>query len=192
VGVLVLALAAAAADAYGNSAAFTEGDAHAVFNAPFQGGAAIGDNSPLFEGAPAQTRGRLGPGPRFEGVHLCATDWHLLNINLVVTNSDGTITTQQQAVTSLNNTTVHYTVDGAPLATEVSPVRNVVDPQVIDPAATQGWGQTTGAILAPDALGVGAHTEHVTGTDLVDPTEDFDLGVVDFFIDAAGTGACVG
>lgn len=79
----------------------------------------------------------------------------------------------------------HYILDGAPLATEVTPVKPLTVPELIDPTATKGWWSTTCAILPPDALSVGPHTEHVVIENLGD------YGNVTFYIDAAGTGACL-
>jgi hypothetical protein len=85
---------------------------------------------------------------------------------------------------------VRYELDGVPLLIMVTPVKPWLrDLATLDPDATAAWVQTSGAILAPDALSVGAHTEHVRIYENSTLTDD--LGDVTFFIDAAGTGECL-
>lgn len=83
----VLAVAGWAATAVANTTPFTQGDAEAVFNSWNAGRLAILGHGGTVKGAPADTRGRIGPGGFFEGRHFCATDWHVLNSGIAVTNS---------------------------------------------------------------------------------------------------------
>jgi quercetin dioxygenase-like cupin family protein len=51
------------------------------------GGEAITLHGGMIEGAPASP-GRVLPGPRFQGVHICASDWHVMAIYLAITDID--------------------------------------------------------------------------------------------------------
>jgi hypothetical protein len=85
VSALVVAICAGTAAA--NSPSITGGDAEALFNAGTTGGEAIKLHGGMIEGAPASP-GRILPGPRFRGVHICASDWHVMAIYLATTDLD--------------------------------------------------------------------------------------------------------
>jgi hypothetical protein len=185
----VSALALGVVNAAGDSPPVTRGDAEALFNAGTTGGFAVKLNAGVIAGAPA-SRGRILPGANFQGVHICASDWHVMAINLVVTDATDGVQTVNEARAVFSTIAVSYQLDGSPLAIETSAVAPWLgDPTSLDPNATVAFSQHFGTILAPADLSVGAHTERVriyqNGV-LVD-----DLGDVTFFVDAAGTGACL-
>jgi hypothetical protein len=184
------ALAIGVVTASADSPPLTRGDAEALFNAGNTGGFEVLGHGGAVEGAPAEKSQRIGPGPQFQGFHVCATDWHVLNINLISTDATDGVHNVGEARRLFATLQVTYELDGASLPIMVTPVKPWLgDPTTLDPNATVAFVQTSGAILAPDALGVGAHTEHVRiydGGALFD-----DLGDVTFFVDAPGTGACL-
>jgi hypothetical protein len=183
--VLISGLAGAALAA---NQPFTKGDATALFNG--NGGPAVLLHNPSSEVGAFQPGKRIGPGQNFQGFRVCATDWHVMFVNLAMVDSLDNVHTIDEARRAFQSLNVTYELDGAPLAVRVTPVQPVLDDvTLLDPNATVGFRQRTGAILAPEALSVGSHTEQVrvfeNGILL------FDLGLVTFYVDAAGTGACL-
>jgi hypothetical protein len=186
---LVMAIAVGAVDAAADSPRVTRGDAEALFNAGTSGGFAIKTHAGVIAGAPASP-GRILPGANFEGVHICANDWHVMAINLVLTDATDSVYTVAQAAAIFSTIGVSYQLDGAPLAIETSAVKPWLgDPTSLDPNATVAFSQHFGTILAPSDLSVGAHTERVRIYQNGALSDD--LGDVTFFVDAAGTGACL-
>lgn len=186
----VAALAVGASIASANSPPYTRGDAEALFNASNTGGFGVMLHRGVIEGAPADRSQRIGPGQNFQGFHVCATDWHVMFINLIVTDSAGTPDTLGDARMHFAAIEVTYELDGAPLAIDVTPVKPWLgDLASLDPEATVAFARVSGTILAPEDLSVGAHTERVRI--YIDGVLSDDLGDVTFFVDAAGTGACV-
>jgi len=188
-GVMLLASVSALAVVAGAAnERFTRGDATALFYG--NGAAAVGLHNPSTEHGSFEPGMRIGPGQNFQGFRVCETDWHVMLINLNVVDSIDNIHTLGEAKALFATIRVTYELDGAPLSVSVTPVQPVLsDVTIFDPNATVGYHQKTGAILAPDALGVGPHTERVRIFEngvLID-----DLGDVTFFVDAAGTGACL-
>jgi hypothetical protein len=178
---VLLAVGAGAASA--NSAPYTRGDAVALFNAGSTGGI-------RGEGAPADRSARIGPGPAFNGFHVCADDWHVLFINLITTDATDGLRTVGEARILAAAVEVTYELDGAPLPVERTPVKPWLgDPTTLAPDATVAFSFHTGAVLAPDALAPGAHTERVRI--YIDGVLWDDLGDVTFHVDPSGTGTCV-
>jgi hypothetical protein len=187
---LILVLAAGASVASANSTPYTRGDAEALFNAGNTGGFGVRLHGGVIEGAPADRSQRIGPGQNFQGFHICADDWHVMFINLIITDSADGPQTLHEARAFFATVEVTYELDGAPLATDVTPVKPWLgDLAGLDPDATVAFAQVSGAILAPDELSVGAHTERVRV--YIDGVLSDDLGDVTFFVDEAGTGACL-
>jgi hypothetical protein len=167
---------------------FTKGDAIALFYGA--GGPVVSVHNPSSESGAFESSKRIGPGHNFDGRHFCATDWHVMFINLFAVDSIEGVHTLGEARVFFASVQVTYELDGAPLAvmnTEVQPVQG--DVTSLDPNATVAYHQKTGAILAPDALSVGPHTEQVRVFQNGALTDD--LGPVTFYVDAAGTGACL-
>lgn len=190
VAVFAVVVAVGASSAAADSAPFTQGDAQALFNAGNTGGLEVSQHAGVIEGAPAPSGKRIGPGQNFQGFHVCTTDWHVMFISLIATDATDGVHNVGEARGLFATIRVTYELDGAPLATQVTPVMPWLgDPTTLDPNATVAFSQRSGAILAPDALSVGAHTERVrvfVGGVLFD-----DLGDVTFYVDAAGIGACI-
>ena len=187
---LIVALGAAASVALANSTRYTRGDAEALFNAGSTGGFAVISHGGVVVGAPADRSQRIGPGQNFEGFRVCATDWHVMFIDLSVDDVSDNTHTLAEARLAFAMIAVTYELDGAPLATKVTPVKpRLGDPTALEPGATVAFSQHTGAILAPDALGVGPHTERVRI--YIGDVLYGDLGDVTFFVDPARTGACL-
>jgi hypothetical protein len=183
--VLVSALVGAAGAA---NEQFTRGDATALLYA--NGGPAVALRNPSTETGAFESGKRIGPGQNFEGFHVCATDWHVMFVNLILVDSIDNVHTVGEARAVFGALEVTYHLDGAPLAVSVTAVQPVLsDVTILDPSATVGFSQKTGAILAPEALSVGPHTEQVrvfeNGVLIID------FGPVTFHVDAAGTGACL-
>jgi hypothetical protein len=183
------AFAIGAVNAVADSPPVTRGDAQALFHAGTTGGFSIKLHAGVIQGAPA-SQGRILPGQNFQGVHICASDWHVMAINLVVTDATDGVRNVSQARAVFSTIAVTYQLDGSPLAIHSSAVTPWLgDPTSLDPNATVAFSQHFGTILAPADLSVGAHTERVrlyqNGLNVDD------LGDVTFFVDAAGTGACL-
>jgi hypothetical protein len=82
--------------------------------------------------------------------------------------------------------TISFTLDGAPLETTRTPIKRFNNPQAFD--LERAWYFQEGRIMSPDDLSVG---QHALSLEFADPTYgDFSDGIT-FFIDAAGTGACL-
>ena len=92
--------------------------------------------------------------------------------------------TKQEAESRLNSVTLSFVLDGSLLATTRTKVVRVRQPT---PPAVVAYAFSEGRIMAPTDLSVGAHTVAFTAT--------FPGGsegsAIEFFIDAAGTGACL-
>ena len=102
------------------------------------------------EGAPADGSARIGPGPRFNGFHVCAEDWHALFISLVITDATDGARTVGEARILFAAIEVTYELDGAPLPVETTPVKPWLgDPTTLAPDATVAFSSQTGAVLAP-------------------------------------------
>lgn len=93
---------------------------------------------------------------------------------------------RQQAQAALDPVTISFTLDGAALATTRKPIKPFGDPQRF--GLESAWYFQQGRVMAPDDLSVGHHELTARFTD---PT-GFEEDGITFFIDAAGTGACVG
>jgi hypothetical protein len=149
------------------------------------------------EAAPADfvgSHGSIRPfqGSPWDGRHFCAEDWHII----LVAGIDGGDATfrREQAVASASQTRFDFTLDGAPLATERTAIRRVVRPETVQ--VPEGFEQfeeayffQQGRIMSPDDFGVGRHELTLTQTDTASGHAEQD-GIT-FFIDAAGTGACL-
>jgi hypothetical protein len=178
IGAALLAVAIVGpAPAEADNIRVTHGDATSLFNAFGNGGWAILNHNPTQLGAPsdAQFRGSIRPfaGSRWDGRHFCELDWH------VIVFEDGEDTKAQAEASSID-----FVLDGAPLPS----TRTVAKRFLADGAQPEVWGVADGAILPPEALAVGAHTLSVDATFF----DGFQFASeIQFFIDPAGTGACL-
>jgi hypothetical protein len=166
------------------------GDAQAVFNAFESAGAVIlrrkGETA---EASPADffgSHGSIRPfrGSPWDGRHFCAEDWHVILIAWI-DGGDASFG-HQQAEASLDPVRNSFTLDGAPLETSRTPIKPMLDPQAFD--LERAWYFQEGKVMSPNDLSVGQHQLSVRFTD-GDGLDDSD-GIT-FFIDAAGTGACL-
>jgi hypothetical protein len=168
----------------------TRGDAEAVLNAFGTGGQVILRRSgETAEAGPADILGSHGSirpyeGSPWDGRHFCAEDWHVILVGWV-DGGDASFD-HQQAKAAFDPITVSFTLDGAALETTRTPIKSWNDPQRF--GMERAWYFQQGKVMAPDDLSVGQHDLSARFTD---PTGVFDTGIT-FFIDAAGTGACLG
>jgi hypothetical protein len=168
----------------------TRGDAEAVLNAFGTGGLVIlrrrGETS---EAAPADFFGSNGSIRPFrdspwDGRHFCAEDWHVILVAWI-DGGDASFD-RQQAQAALDPVTISFTLDGDALATTRTPIKPFNDPQRF--GLERAWYFQQGKVMTPDDLSVG---QHELSARFTDPTGVEDDGIT-FFIDAAGTGACLG
>jgi hypothetical protein len=119
-----------------------------------------------------------------EGRHYCALDWHVAKIAFV--DGGDRSFTKTDAEASLNAISATFILDGAVLATERTKIKRYHDAASFDFEIAYYFQE--GRVLAPADLAVGQHT---LGVSVTDPKYgDFDVSTT-FFIDAAGTGACL-
>jgi len=170
----------------------TRGDAEAVLNAFGTGGRVILANGHTAEAAPADFLGSHGSirpfqGSAWDGRHFCAEDWHVI---LVAWFDGGDASfDHQRAEAALDPVTISFTLDGAALATTRTAIKPFHDPP---PAYgfERAWYFQVGKVMAPGDLSVG---QHQLAARFTDPTSGMDESDgITFFIDAAGTGACLG
>jgi hypothetical protein len=168
----------------------TRGDAQAVLRAFGTGGRVILRNGQTTEAAPADffgSHGSIRPfsGSPWDGRHFCADDWHVILIAWI-DGGDASFG-HQQAEAVLDPVTNNFTLDGAALATTRTPIQPALNPQGF--GLERAWYFQEGRVMAPDDLSVGQHELSVRFTDPTSGLDDSD-GIT-FFIDAAGTGACL-
>jgi hypothetical protein len=188
-GALSLSISAGTASA--SPARTTVGDAQAVFEAFGNAGWAILQHSPRYvDAAPA---GGLSDGTvairpitgvGFDDKHYCSLDWHVIAVSYL--DGGDHSYTMQDFVAVAAETSIDLVLDGGSMTT----VRTASKPFLRD---LSGSGLTTayyfqeGAVVAPEALLVGAHSLEMH---LVDPWGSYDDGIT-FFVDAPNTGACL-
>lgn len=168
----------------------TKGDAQSVLRAVGSGGFAILRHSRVAEGAPADvfgSRGSIRPfqGSPWDGAHFCAEDWHCIVIADI--EGGGPDFTQSDAATIMDGLTVSFTLDGTELPTTRTAISRFEDPARFDLEVAYYFQQ--GKVMSPDDLTVGQHDVEVSVRDPSGPV--FESGIT-FFVDAPGTGACVG
>ena len=122
-------------------------------------------------------------GTPSDGRHFCGEDWHTV-LHSSVEGGDASFTKNDAAVI-LNATSVSFTLDGSALASKRTRIKSVPDPSQFGFVNAYFFNQ--GRVLSPDALAVGQHELSVR---IVDSSGTFEDRIT-FFIDAAGTGACL-
>lgn len=169
----------------------SRGDAQAVLNAFGTGGRVILRNrGGTAEAAPADffgSHGSIRPfsGSPWDGQHFCAEDWHVI----LVAFFDGGDASfdHQRAKAVLDPVTISFTLDGAALDATRTPIKPFHNAQAFD--LERAWYFQEGRIMSPDDLSAGDHEVSVR---FIDPTSGSDESDgITFFIDAAGTGACL-
>lgn len=162
----------------------TKGDAEAVLEAFGSGGWAILRHSKVAKGAPSQgladSRVAIRPFSGWNGRHFCELDWHVILIADIEPVDD--TSSRQDAKAAAESLIVSMTLDGAPLPLTRTAVKRFLNPERFDleDAVFAQWGH----IMSPSDLTVGRHT--LSGQFGSDP-----LPEIEFFVDAAGSGACV-
>jgi hypothetical protein len=159
------------------------GKAEAVFHTGFTGGLRS-------QGAPADPDRKVTIKPFEEkGVsHYCAEDWHVILLGLGI--GEGTVgltvTSLEEANKLFAPTVMTFVLDGKPFETTRLPVR-----PLLRKPPEEVFVLVQGRVVGPDELAAGSHTLSVTVEN--DPDPEFAETYTDtrqFFIDAAGTGAC--
>src|SRR6185436_9555041 len=114
VATVLVVLSALVGAAVAANEPFTKGDATALFNG--NGGPAVLLHNPSSEVGAFQPGKRIGPGQNFQGFRVCATDWHVMFVNLAMVDSLDNVHTIDEARRAFQSLNVTYELDGAPLA----------------------------------------------------------------------------
>jgi len=166
-----------------------KGDAEAVLQAFGTGGVTILKHSKVVEGVPegAPSQGGLGsrvairPFGQWDGSHFCELDWHTILV-ADIEPIDETFT-RQDAKAFIEQVAVNFTLDGAQLPVSRTATKRFNNPEFfgVEDAVYAQWGR----VMSPSDLSVGPHTLSLEFGGLEpDPA-------ITFFIDQAGTGACL-
>ena len=186
----VLALAVGPTSLEAAGPRVTRGEAQAVFEAFSGGGWAISLHYETMEGAPSDFLPdaivRISVGSGFNGLHYCALDWHVIHVALNEGNLAGETRTNSELMEALANRNVELKLDGTILATTRTAARRSLIP---NRGFTEAFFVNIGRVMAPEDIAVGQHT--LVGTGFRPGLPPQTIGTTNFFIDAAGTGACV-
>lgn len=178
----------AVSSAAANSGRSTEGDARAVLNAFGNGGWAVVQHSPTIMGAPAAgvvgSPTAIRPFPPFDGLHYCVLDWHVFVIAWI-DGGDASFT-RDDAEASLGPIVQTFSIDGAPVETERTPIKRFLRAEAL--GLEEAYFFQEGRLLSPGDLAVGAHTMRVESMDSTGVIFD---GTITIHVDGAGTGACL-
>jgi hypothetical protein len=119
------------------------------------------------------------------GRRYCVEDWHVLLAGLYVDEPNDGVTSAGQAKALFAPTTMAFVLDGKALETTRQPVK-----PLLGDFPGKAYVLVQGRLVAPGELAAGSHTLTVTiENDPVVPGAQ--VFTSQFFIDAAGTGACV-
>lgn len=169
----------------------TYGDIQAILRAGFTGGQdAILVHATQALGAPVEDYSRATIDFFTPDVpHFCVDDWHLLRL-FSANSVDGVVFfTREQAITDLQQQTLTFTMDGAPVSAIQTPITqlSVADQQLFGlPGPTFFYQE--GSIFSPGALSVGSHIARLT---ITDPVFGRFHTFEPFVVDPSGTGACL-
>ena len=169
----------------------TRGDAEAVLNAFGTGGRVILRNGKTAEAAPADffgTHGSIRPfrNSSWDRGHFCAEDWHVI---LIAWFEGGDASfTFEQARAALDPVINSFILDDAPLQTTRTSISRFLNPEPF--GFDEAYYFQEGRIMSPADLSVGQHQLSLTSTDDTSGHRIFRSSIT-FFIDAAGTGACL-
>jgi hypothetical protein len=161
----------------------TRGEATAVLNAGPSGASAV-----LFrtDGHALGAPGNLDVAirPYFDdGIHYCVLDWHVLAYIIYTPDAS-----PQEASASFESLVMTFTLDGQVLTTKRTPVKRVADPSFL--GADNAWFIQQGRLMSPSDLTRGSHTLAVTIFNPEIPSDNDQLETT-FYVDPAGTGACL-
>ncbi|HEX8863783.1 MAG TPA: hypothetical protein VGC06_32715 [Actinomycetes bacterium] len=110
-------------------------------------------------------------------------DWHVLALGLVLDEQQDGVSNLGEAKKLFDPVVMTFELDGAPLETTRQPVKAFLG------ESPKGFVLAQGRVVAPGELAVGSHTLTVTVEN--DPANPgVQVYTSQFFIDAAGTGAC--
>jgi hypothetical protein len=155
------------------------GRAEAVFHAGVTGGFR-GQGAPNDPDLQVAILAALEDGQRY-----CVEDFHVLVMTLFVDEANDGVTSVGEAKKLFAPTVMTFVLDGEPLETTRLPVKPFLK---LKP--TKAYVLVQGRVVAPGEPPAGGHTLTVTvENDPVDP--DVQVFTRQFFIDAAGTGACI-
>jgi hypothetical protein len=155
----------------------SKGEAQAVLHTGFTGGL-------HGRGAPDDPNQQVAIKPFFDdGKHYCQEDFHALLLGIAVDEEQDEVRTLEEAKARFAPTTMTFELDGQPLQTQRQPVKPFLIP------SAKAFVLVQGRVVGPDELLAGSHTLTVTvNNDPIAPGEA--VYTSQFFIDAAGTGAC--
>jgi hypothetical protein len=167
----------------------SRGDAQAVFEAFGGGGRAVLQHNSAAEGAPADffgSHGSIRPfaGSPWDGAHFCQEDWHVILIADI--EGGGPSFTEQDAQQIMQGLQIAFTLDGNSLQTSRTAIKRFLNPQPF--GLQEAYYFQEGQLQSPTDLSVGSHQLDVT---ISDPSGQVFQSGITFFIDAAGTGACI-
>jgi hypothetical protein len=122
-------------------------------------------------------------GSRWDGRHFCSLDWHVIRLGRIE-GGDASFT-RKDAQAIFDTIAISFVLDGAALATERTRIKAVPDPSQF--GFVNAYYFIQGRVMAPAELSIGQHALSVQVTDSVGTFAD----QITFFIDPAGTGACL-
>jgi hypothetical protein len=168
--------------------AIKRGDVEAVFSAFGSGGWAVLRHSQVANGSPADVTGSHGairPFDAWDGMHLCAEDWHVILIADI--EGGDTSFSESDAVQIMSTITVRFVLDGNVLTTTRGSVSRFLNPERFD--LEEAYYFQEGRIMSPEDLRVGQHTLECEM--IADGKRTFH-NTIRFFVDPVGAGACAG
>ena len=157
----------------------SRGEAEAVFHAGVTGGF-------RGHGAPNDPNRQVAILPLDpDGLRYCVEDFHVLVMTLIIDEANDGVTSVGQAKKLFAPTVMRFVLDGVPLETRRLPVKPFLKEK---PA--EAYVLVQGRVVAPGEPAAVSHALTVTvENDPVVPEVQVFTG--QFFIDAAGTGACI-
>jgi hypothetical protein len=190
IALLVLALLVPAS-AQANAPRVTQGDAQAVFRAFPSGGWAVLLHAGTVEGAPTDFMSgsmvRISPAAAWNGRHFCSLDWHVITVAAIEGNAVGESRTNMEIRENLEQISVDFTLDGAPLDTMRTAISRTLNPEFR--GFFEAYWVQFGRVMAPEDISIGQHLLKATGFRPGEPPSV--MRPVTFFIDAPGTGTCL-
>lgn len=159
----------------------SRGEAQAVLNAGGSGGGAI-HNHGGGNGAPADADSQAAIRVYYDnGLHYCVEDWHVITLAQIIRT-----TSMREARMILDPLVMTFALDGSLLETTRTPIKAFLNQNFVE---KKGYYFAQGRLMAPGELTVGSHVQVVTVNDPSVP--EVAVRTNQFFIDAAGTGACL-
>jgi hypothetical protein len=164
------------------------GDVEAVFSAFGGGGWAVLRHSSVAAGAPADdlgSHGAIRPFQPWDGMHLCAEDWHVIVI-ADIEGGDASFK-RPDAESIMSTLAVRFVLDGDVMATTRGAVSRFLNPERFGLEVAYYFQE--GRIMSPDELAVGDHTLRCEMTAAGEVVFD---NTIHFIVDPPDAGACAG